>query len=251
LLHGQPLRWLMSEAPPEAEQAELLRQLRAYLGPQAFLWLAAAAVYPQVSLALTEFLVPFLASAGAEEADTSTESKDATAQRHEVWLLALMALPWFRHGQMPDWLRLGLLRTLPPATLATLRTALHELLNATPTASAALDMGRVAMDAPPLGRWQRWCEAWRRRVREQQVVAGEPRHSPLRDVIYVGVLTGQVESLLRLAVGEGLGRQLQPEAGRLSWNPLRWVAAGVSLGWWPVGWLLSEWWPQRKRAHER
>lgn len=251
LLHGQPLRWLMSEAPPEAEQTELLRQLRAYLGPQAFLWLAAAAVYPQVSLALTEFLVPFLAPAGAEEADASTEAKDATARRHEVWLLALMALPWFRHGQMPDWLRLGLLRTLPPATLATLRTALHELLNATPTASAALDMGRVATEAAPQGRWLRWREAWRRRMREQQVVAGEPRHSPLRDVIYVGVLTGQVESLLRLAVGEGLGRQLQPEAGRLSWNPLRWVAAGVSLGWWPVGWLLSGWLPQRERAHER
>lgn len=242
LLHGQPLRWLMSEAPPEAEQDELLRQLRAYLGPQAFQWLAAAAVYPQVSLALTEFLVQHLSPPSEAEAATQ---RDEHARRHEVWWLALMALPWFRHGQMPDWLRLGLLRSLPAATLAALREALHALLNA-PTSAAALDMGTLATPALPLSGWARAWAQWRRRVREQHVLEGEPRHSPLRDVIYVGVLTGQVDALLRLAVGEGLARQLQPEGARWSLNPLRWVAAGMGLGV-----FLREGWQQAWRRARR
>ena len=41
---------------------------------------------------------------------------DDRRQQFEEMLLGLVHLPWFRHGYMPNWLRLHLISVLSPGT---------------------------------------------------------------------------------------------------------------------------------------
>lgn len=94
-LSDLPRRWLSPEAPDPDTQVALIDDLRGYLGEDGLLWLAACAVYPELHWPLTLELGRRLELPG-----------------FLALLVRVSALPWFRHGRMPDWLREVLLDAL-------------------------------------------------------------------------------------------------------------------------------------------
>jgi TPR repeat protein len=88
--------WVSDLEPPPAAVARLLAQLRGYLGEQGYLLLQATAVYPEIAWNITEALAGAL---------VSESEREETMNR-------LAALPWFRYGRMPDWLRVRLIQRL-------------------------------------------------------------------------------------------------------------------------------------------
>jgi len=98
LLQETPEGWLSRLEPPPAAIARLNAQLQRYLGEHGYLLLQATAVYPDIAWNITTSLAAVLIPA---------------AEREAV-LNRLAALPWFRHGIMPDWLRVRLVSRLGP-----------------------------------------------------------------------------------------------------------------------------------------
>ncbi len=90
-----PEDWLEESDPGGNRFTELYPYLRHYLGADGYLCLQACAVYPQTAWNLTASIVAELAP-----------------ERQEGILGRLSLLPWFRHGFLPEWLRIGLVRGL-------------------------------------------------------------------------------------------------------------------------------------------
>ena len=79
--------WLERHAPARAKVTELLKQVRDFLGEDGYYWFSACAVYPEIRWHLTVYLgyqLKFL---------------------NEERFAKLARLPWFRYGNMPNWLR--------------------------------------------------------------------------------------------------------------------------------------------------
>ena len=114
LLRDTVERWVQRIEPPEANTPMLELQLQRYLGEEGFVLLQACAVYPalawNITLALASELLP-------------------SGQREDI-LWKLSALPWFRHGTMPNWLRVRLLSRLG-SNETRARAALRKFLDQT------------------------------------------------------------------------------------------------------------------------
>jgi hypothetical protein len=102
--------WL-SEAPENA-----VENLRRQLGVSGFEWLAACAVFPMLLPELTQYLGK----------TTSDEVSDAAQQERTLFELA--RLPWFRHGLMPNVLRLELIHALSLGFMKSVEQALRGYL---------------------------------------------------------------------------------------------------------------------------
>jgi microcin C transport system permease protein len=89
----------------EDEQAELVSDLRLYLGSAGFFWLAATAIYPELrhdltvklGLTLKDRLAPGLPPVFDDDR-----------------LARMVGLPWFRGGRYPNWVRRMLFHALDP-----------------------------------------------------------------------------------------------------------------------------------------
>lgn len=112
---------LTSDAePPEEFQRELVEELRAWLGPLGFTWLAACAAYPQLRFAITVYLgLRLVVERGPLRQPLYTEPR----------LAQLTLLPWFRSGRMPPWLRRALFAALTTGQRARVRAAIDDMLN--------------------------------------------------------------------------------------------------------------------------
>ena len=251
LLADDPDRWLGRVAPADAELIALVEQLRAFLGPTAFTWLAASAAYPLLSADLTAYLAHRL-SDPALPGEAGAPSQPPDARLLEARLVAIAQLPWCRQGLMPDWLRRALLLSLPQATRRRVREVIRQLfLTAGDTRLSGIgwSLGQVATDAPAAAgtRLPLW-RAIGHRIGLAGVLEAEPADSPLRDVIYLGVLRGEFDVELSLEATEQFARAARAEGAQtLSWNPLRWVAAGALTGWFVLSWLG---WRARRAAYE-
>ena len=250
LLADDATRWLSASAPAAADMVALLEQLRSYLGSTAYHWLAASAAYPYLSADLTAWLAHQL---DCQAADGETVASP-DARLLEARLVAIAQLPWCRQGLMPDWLRRALLLSLPSATRRRVRDVMAELLDTTADAGRSTggwSLGAVASDAPGSGWKLRW-QALRRRIGLAGVLEGEPLDSPLRDVIYLGLLRGEFDTELSLEATEQFARAASAEGPqRLSRNPLRWLAAVGLCGWFVLCWAAWRVLPVKKSASER
>ncbi|HEU4559383.1 MAG TPA: WD40 repeat domain-containing protein [Longimicrobium sp.] len=104
-LRGGAEAWVARQAPPpQADAVDLLVELREYLGPVRFQWLCACAVFPALTWPLTLAL-------GHEVVGVGGRAEPEALARG---VAALGALPWFRHGRMPSWLRELFLDRLDP-----------------------------------------------------------------------------------------------------------------------------------------
>jgi WD40 repeat protein len=116
--------WLDPDAPVSEATLETLKgELRNYLGARGCELLFACATFPQPHWDVTLYLDQVLHG-------------DDDAGGREKRLVTLAQLPWFRRGQMPDYLRLLFLRELPAAREREVKVALQELLHS-------------ALEAPP------------------------------------------------------------------------------------------------------
>jgi TolA-binding protein len=139
LLQDGSAAWVARQiSPPPDVLDELLFQLRVYLGAKRFQWLCACAIMPAVS-------PPVTLSMGRQ---VGADDRELT-----LGLAAMSALPWFRHGFMPAWLRVALLNRLDKHEELRLREVVQERL-ATAIESTA---------TPPIltiGERQRRLRAW-------------------------------------------------------------------------------------------
>ncbi|MDQ0512161.1 hypothetical protein [Ancylobacter amanitiformis] len=120
---------LTSDAePPAGEQAALIDDLRRWLGPYGFHWLAATAAYPQLRFAITLYLGLRI---------TIGLGPLAVPLYDERRLAQLSLLPWFRNGHMPHWLRRALFAALTPASRQRIRDAVDTMLNGAPLPTGA------------------------------------------------------------------------------------------------------------------
>lgn len=146
-LRGTPAAWVARQAEPPAEaKSALLFELRSYLGALRFQWLCACAVFPALTWPLTLALGRgVLATAGGQPAP------EALARG----VAALGALPWFRYGRMPNWLRQALIDRMEPAFETRVRALVKERLAGAMDRRRGEPLARVAVE--------RWLDAWRMR----------------------------------------------------------------------------------------
>ncbi|HEX8201385.1 MAG TPA: WD40 repeat domain-containing protein, partial [Isosphaeraceae bacterium] len=140
-LRRDPTRWLGPVPPDRAELGRLFRDVQRLLGED-FIWLAGCAAYPELSWRVTLTIGRALGRVGGADGRPIGPA-----------LARLGRLPWFRHGSMPDWLRLALLPTLPAPDRARVRRALDAVLSGSPVdvapASRDSDVSQLAIDLTP------------------------------------------------------------------------------------------------------
>lgn len=108
------LNWVVADAPPPEVQQRVLQQLRLWLGGVRFQWLCACAIFPAVTPPLTLALGRHVVGEGRALA---------------LGLVALSALPWFRWGRMPAWLRESLLEQLSATHREQLQAVVQQRLS--------------------------------------------------------------------------------------------------------------------------
>jgi len=101
-----------SEPVPETHDPEMLKK---HLNPKTFEWLCACAVYPELNWRLTLRL-----------------GKMICGEIAEIDLLALLRVPGFQKGKLPDELRMGLRDAMDTATFAQVREYLYKVLEQEP-----------------------------------------------------------------------------------------------------------------------
>lgn len=178
LLRNEGAAWVARLMPPPADTlGELAYQLRNHLGPERFQWLAACAIFPALSPALTLAL-------GREL------GLDARAQA--LGMATLGALPWFRLGRMPPWLRETLLEYLSPDNKARFQAVIETRLANAVIGTGGAELARVAL--------RRRLRAWLRRGT-----------GPARDVVLVDFLRRGTASRLAQAIPAALRQRLFPD----------------------------------------
>ena len=215
-LRGEGLIWTARQRrPPQAVEEDLLFELRNYLNPSGFQWLCACAVFPGISWPLTLALGKVVLPAEVRRSGREIGRRLAT----------LSALPWFRYGRMPDWLRESLVDRLDPDQQPGVRRLIeHRLGDALNRTSGAL-LTEVAVR-----RWLRALFSRRaRRVAQDAVLAGflEPEVAPklaqrlpdpLRRVLFrngrpmFGVRRGVLTAAVLLVLGIGVAVLPRPWA---------------------------------------
>ncbi|TXH36711.1 MAG: hypothetical protein E6Q92_11020 [Burkholderiaceae bacterium] len=165
---------LLDPDQPVAGLAELINQLKYYLGENGYYWLAACAVPPIVRWELTLLLgEQYYLNAGAR----AEKLRDYIA--HDYPRLAL--LPWLRRQFMPDWLRLALLDSLSPDRQAEVRKVVRGKLGQIGLDAAGDDALSLEEPPNPLG------GGARRRAAEAA-----------SDTLYLGYLAGHSPRQLML-----------------------------------------------------
>ncbi|HTU44089.1 MAG TPA: hypothetical protein VMF91_03465 [Bryobacteraceae bacterium] len=178
-LAERPSRWMERDSPQPELVSEVLGSVLLFLGDEAYLWLSACAVYPELHFNLTVYL-------GANLKDAQGNPLLTTRR-----LTALFRLPWFKAGYMPDWLRLYLVSGLSQEDLAFVRGVLNRLwLSAASGSDKAINLEIAHKHQGALTELAR--SVFRKMARRSTAV------SPLRDHVFASVMLGR--SLERLGV---------------------------------------------------
>ena len=119
-------------AVPGMDSDDPLPALQRYLGPRAYRWLCACAVYPELHWDLTLHFggLPIFGPGLITEEN----------------LLRLLRLPWFRQGVIPDEIRARLVDELTEAEERAVREAIVELLEGNPAPGDSVSANRHELD---------------------------------------------------------------------------------------------------------
>lgn len=228
LLRDAPDAWAVRAVPPPfAVRDELFKQLRNYLGETGMRWLAACALFPLLAWPLTLALGRKVRAAAAQ-ADDPSKPPDPIEEEAALALGAgaLAALPWFRHGRLPDWLRAELITSLPPALGQALRAELTDRLK-----NAAAPRGPVVASV----------------ARQTLMQALRGGKGPLADVLLLRFLEPSLAPRLAQLLPESLRRWLFPRGSvLLGLRPtLAWLAAlPMALGLLFIPTVAQHWQPE-------
>lgn len=192
VLRDSPDSWLTRIEPPPAAIARLNAQLQMFLGANGYLLLQATAVYPEIAWNITATLAGVLVPAG----------------EREVVLNRLASLPWFRHGMMPDWLRVRLLSRLG-ANEERVRGAVRKYLD-------------TPVDSAP------------QKEEALEIVPGAPRRGSargaLRDNVYLAFASGRKLDQLSVQAPKGWRKFLRDSV---------WLRVGVALAVMAAIWVVT------------
>ncbi len=198
---------LLADIPPferAADLADLVAQLKLYLGENGYYWLCACAVPPIVRWQLTLLLgEQYLVNAGVDDADLP-----AFIARYYA---RLAGLPWMRRQKMPDWLRLALLDSLPASIQEELRQVVSSRLGKLRPAAEGQETLQLEDPPGPLG--------GRRK-------SGGEAGATIADTLYLGFMDGHTPRQLMLRAprewSDWLAR-LPPQRRRGLWRD--WLVA--------------------------
>ena len=115
-LRHYPQRWVERYPVDDQTVTDVLAALKRYLGEDGFLWLSACAIFPEVRWPITLYL------------GNTLENGAGQKLLNRIPFIELVALPWFRWGYMPDWLRLKLIQGLSPDSDQQIRNTFRKLL---------------------------------------------------------------------------------------------------------------------------
>jgi hypothetical protein len=230
LVADRPERWIDREPPGDDVVAAMLSEVRSYLGEDGFLWLCACAIYPEVIWELTLAHGYWLFAARPEWSDGRAEL-----------ILRLVRLPWFRHGYMPDWLRVKLVDHLSSPenrkTCNQIRDNLEQLLLTavkSPDKIVALEIA-----VPKRETLHERILTHLRRLGMNLYLIRQQRKNMLRDYVFLSFMTGRQANPRSVRLPE-LVKQILFRDGK-SWLGLRplvmlvfaLVMSGVlALDWW-------------------
>jgi hypothetical protein len=165
--------------PPVADDPrpldDVLKDVRAYLGPQLFQWLCACGVYTELRWGLTLTL-------------GSLRSMPAGLVNEES-LLRLSRLVWFREGAIPDALRARLIEALEPMHIKQTREELIRLLEASPPPPDTFASDLYGLELA----LQRWLS--RKDKKSLGELRGALRRMPRRQVSRSEVLTSYLKAV--------------------------------------------------------
>lgn len=197
-------------APPDIEYGVTVADLRRYLGPQAFQWLCACAMYPELQWDLTLKLGQQIVPAGE------------TSRLDEAALWRLLRLPWFREGRIPEKIRFELVRALDPAMAKRIRKFLIEILERNPAEEGTFAADERRLD---IAVQKAWLAESDRRERKEAVepIKALPPGEWQRDYTLVRLMDERPTTILGLILPARLRKQFYPEG--LSPFGIRWQAA--------------------------
>jgi len=240
LLRENPRRWLEGHEARPLDSKRLCKQLQDYLGESGFHWLCACAAYPMLSWDLTVYFGYKILN----ECD-SLETK----------LSALVRLPWFRYGEMPDWLRIRFLSDMSATAENALRRMLEDLLISSlqdPSGGMVLEIAMRPQEAAERG-WRSFPRALAARLRQKrkhailrQLLRVLPEEDRLRDHVFLTFLSGGRLRKLDVSVPQILRRVLYPQ-GQPSIGLRTATAFTLAITTSIAGWsVLSAWQPETK-----
>jgi hypothetical protein len=208
LLTGSTFEWVnRADAPPDEHVQELLLQLRWMLGGARFQWLCACAAFPELTPALTCGFGKLML-------------QDESTVRRGVPVLA--ALPWFRYGRMPAWLRTRLLAQLAPELRLRLVQNVRE----------RLDRALTGNDGPVIADIS---------TRQRRLQALRERVGPLQDVVLADFLrTNEELSADDQELSKSTSQQL---LGADVWRRWEWPVVPLTVGLALVGLAGVVWTP--------
>jgi hypothetical protein len=180
ILTYQLSRWVANARPSDVLIQQLVRDLEGALGPEGLRWLVAAAVYPGINWYVTLYLAAALRVNDAERT-----------------LLALVRLPWFRRGTMPDWLRTDLIWNMSRKEETEARAALEHLFISSMKSEAGVTSLHV--------------------VTYRDLRNAAPANSPLRDYVLARFMDGRRPRPIDMklpTIWESIRRSLSSEGSR-------------------------------------
>ncbi len=154
--------------------------LRDYLGKDAFQWLCACAVYPELHWNLTLYI------------GTLSCMPDNLASEEN--LLRLIGLPWFHKGTMPDKLRWELINALDKEKLQPICTAIVEILEKNPPSKESIAYDKYCLNLAV----QKWMPAKKSRKEKQEllkVLKAVDRKEVVQDYTFLRLLESLPKSL--------------------------------------------------------
>jgi hypothetical protein len=207
LLHTRATRWLEDYAPAPEVLKEMCAQLKGYLGDEGYYWLGACAVYPALNWDLTLYL-------GYALLDD---------RKVNDLLPRLLRLPWFQHGNMPNWVRDALLSDMTPEPEVKVRRTLEKLLlrgGESPRPdrfSLTVARKRRATEGnllkSPLHDIRRAAGAWGGRLFQRDNVLPEQTDSLVKDYVFMSFMLGIRRNRLSFLVPRELEAILIPKLG--------------------------------------
>jgi len=144
-------KWHEEDAKPDIQEDKLddITALKNYLGEDAFQWLCACAVYPELNWNLTLYL-------GMTDKNWLTEDN----------LLKLIRLPWFRKGVMPDTLRWELIMSLDKEKNKEIRKEIIRILEKSPPPKDSYAYNQYSLNLA----MQKWMLGKKSRKEKQEIL---------------------------------------------------------------------------------
>ncbi|NEQ42036.1 MAG: MFS transporter [Leptolyngbya sp. SIOISBB] len=133
LLRGQSQRWIERDPPDSELTADMLDELRHYLGTAGYDWLSACAIFPELLWNLTVYL------------GNTLKTPEGKSLLQTCPITDLARLPWFRYGSIPNWLRSIFIYDMPPEREKEVRQRLEDFLAVEPNEQGIVGQQQLAI----------------------------------------------------------------------------------------------------------